>query len=102
MGTCSSEPTRNVTPYLAQALNPERLILFGSHAYGQPAADNDVALLIVMEGAERPAARATRVSRWLCPGPFPADILVRTPQEIQRRLDIGHEFVRERAHDLLE
>jgi predicted nucleotidyltransferase len=95
METDFDEQIRNVTMYLAQALNPERIILFGSHAYGQPAADSDVDLLIVMDSAERPAARAARVSRLLRPRPFPVDILVRTPQEIEHRLDIGDDFVRQ-------
>jgi predicted nucleotidyltransferase len=84
-----------VTRRLTQALNPQRIILFGSHACGQPAADSDVDLLIVMDSAERPAARATRASRLVRSRPFPMDILVRTPQEIQHRLDIGDQFIRE-------
>jgi len=80
---------------VVQVLNPQRIILFGSRAYGRPIAGSDVDLLIVMDSKERPAARATRVSRLLRPRPFPMDILVRTPEEIQRRLDIGDQFVRE-------
>jgi predicted nucleotidyltransferase len=95
METHFDEQLRDVTRRLAQALNPQRIVLFGSHAWGQPAADSDVDLLIVMDSTERPAARATRASRLLRPRPFPMDILVRTPQEIQHRLDIGDQFIRE-------
>jgi hypothetical protein len=54
-----------------------------------------VDLLIVMESNERPAARATRVSKLLRPRPFPMDIMVRTPEEIQQRLQMGDYFIRE-------
>ena len=89
------EQLANATGRLVRALNPHRIILFGSCAYGRPAAGSDVDLLIVTDSAERPAARATRVSRLLRPRPFPMDIIVRTPDEIRRRLDIGDQFIRE-------
>jgi predicted nucleotidyltransferase len=89
------EQLKDVTGRIVEALAPQRIILFGSHAYGQPNSDSDVDLLVVMESDERPAARATRVSRLLRPRPFPMDIVVRTPQEIQERLAIGDYFMRE-------
>lgn len=80
---------------LVKELDPQQIILFGSHAYGQPNADSDVDLLIVMDSHERPVVRAARVSRLLRPKPFPMDIIVRTPEEIRYRLEIGDQFVRE-------
>ncbi|MGD9101781.1 MAG: nucleotidyltransferase domain-containing protein [Anaerolineae bacterium] len=89
------ERLKDVTGRIVDAFAPQRIILFGSHAYGQPNSDSDVDLLVVMESDERPAARATRVSRLLRPRPFPMDIVVRTPQEIQERLESGDYFMRE-------
>jgi predicted nucleotidyltransferase len=86
---------KEVTRRLIEAFNPYRIIVFGSHAYGQPTPDSDVDLLIIMDSAERPAARAAQVSRLLHPRPFPMDILVRTPAEIRYRLEIGDYFIRE-------
>lgn len=80
---------------ITQAFDPQRIILFGSHAYGHPTPDSDVDLLVVMESSERPAVRAARVSRVLRPRPFPMDILVRTPDELRHRLEIGDYFIRE-------
>lgn len=85
----------DVKERIVEVFDPHRIILFGSHVYGQPTPDSDVDLLIVMESDERPAVRAARVSRLLRPRPFPMDILVRTPEEIQQRLEIGDYFVRE-------
>jgi predicted nucleotidyltransferase len=89
------ERLEDVTGRIVDAFAPQRIILFGSHAYGQPNSDSDVDLLVVMESDERPAARATRVSRLLRPRPFPMDIVVRTPQEVQERLEMGDYFMRE-------
>lgn len=80
---------------LVQAFNPESVILFGSFAYGKPTPDSDVDLLIVMDSDERPAARASQVSKLLQPRPFPMDILVRTPDEVRHRLEIGDYFFQE-------
>ncbi len=89
------ERLNEVAKQLVEAFDPQRIILCGSHAYGQASPDSDVALLIVMESDERPAARATRVSRLLRPRPFPMDLLVRTPREIKRRLEMEDQFIRE-------
>lgn len=78
---------------LVEAFNPYQIILFGSYAYGLPSQDSDVDLMIVMESQERPIARAAQVSRVLRPRPFPMDILVRTPEEIKYRLEIGNQFI---------
>lgn len=84
-----------VTRKIIEALNPQKIILFGSHAYGEPTPDSDVDILIVMESQDRPTERAVQVSRLLRPRPFPIDILVRTPEEIRQRLKIGDHFIRE-------
>jgi predicted nucleotidyltransferase len=84
-----------VTERIVEALDPQRIILFGSYARGESNPDSDVDLLVVMESDERPAARAARVSRLLRPRPFPMDIMVRTPAEIERRLEIGDYFIQE-------
>ncbi len=76
-------------------MNPEKVILFGSYAYGKPIPDSDVDLLVVMESDERRAQRAMHIERELLDVPFPMDILVRTPAEIAERLKIGDYFMQE-------
>lgn len=89
------ERLEDIKRRIIEAFEPQRIILFGSHVYGKPTGDSDVDLLIVMESEERPIVRAARVSRLLRPRPFPMDIIVRTPAEIQQRLQIGDQFIRE-------
>jgi predicted nucleotidyltransferase len=80
---------------IARELQPDKIILFGSYAYGAPTVDSDVDLLVIMETDAHGAERSWAVSRLLIPRPFPVDILVRTPQEIGRALAKGDFFIRE-------
>ncbi len=84
-----------VAQRIAQTFKPEQVILFGSYAWGQPTPDSDIDLLVVMEDSDRPARRSARIARALLDIPFPMDILVRTPEEIQHRLRIGDCFIQE-------
>ncbi len=81
---------------IVQQLQPEKIVLFGSYAYGMPTGDSDVDLLVVMQTAvSSPTKRYLRVSRLLRPRPFPVDILVKTPDEITRGLKSGDFFIKE-------
>lgn len=80
---------------IVDEFNPEKIILFGSYAYGKPTIDSDVDVLVVMPSVERPAARAAQVYKAVRGKPFPMDILVRTPQEVAQRLAIGDFFFEE-------
>jgi len=76
---------------------PEKIILFGSHAYGDPSENSDVDLLIVKETKDRPIDRRLAVRR-IVSDPrchLPIEILVLTPSEISSRLEIGDQFVKE-------
>lgn len=80
---------------MVQELQPEKIILFGSYAYGTPTPNSDVDLLVIMETEASSKERSWAVSRLLIPRPFPVDILVRTPREIERALANGDFFIRE-------
>ncbi|MBI5303008.1 MAG: nucleotidyltransferase domain-containing protein [Chloroflexi bacterium] len=80
---------------IVDEFNPEKIILFGSYAYGKPTIDSDVDLLVVMESEEHRARRGVKILNQLLDVPFPLDVLVRTPQEIQSRIDMQDYFMRE-------
>ncbi|OGO31790.1 MAG: hypothetical protein A2136_03735 [Chloroflexi bacterium RBG_16_54_11] len=86
---------QNILQRIVAGVQPEKIILFGSYAYGNPTADSDMDLLIIMDTTERPAERILAISRLLRPRPFPMDILVRTPAEIDKALEIGDSFIQE-------
>lgn len=79
---------------IAEEFQPEKIILFGSQAYGKPRPDSDVDLLVVMpfEGGYFEQAHKMRMRLGLS---LPIDLLVNTPEQLQYRLDIGDRFMRE-------
>jgi predicted nucleotidyltransferase len=73
--------------------NPEKIILFGSWAWGKPKPDSDVDLLIVKETKKNPYKRIPEARRFLRPIDSPVDVLVFTPREIEERLKEGDSFI---------
>src|SRR5215211_835772 len=80
---------------IVRELNPEKIVLFGSYAYGIPNPHSDVDLLVIMKTNASRKDRSWAVSRLLLPRPFPVDILVKTPQEIKNGLERGDFFLKE-------
>src|SRR5712692_10560763 len=78
---------------VAEKFQPEKIILFGSHAYGQPHADSDVDILVVMPAYDE-INQAVRI-RQKSDHPFPLDLIVRTPKNLRWRLEEGDWFLRE-------
>ena len=77
-------------------LKPEKIILFGSYAYGNPTPDSDVDLLVIMKTKAKEIDRYVAVSNLLYPREFPVDIIVKTPKEIQAEAKKkGNFFMRE-------
>lgn len=76
---------------------PQKVILYGSYAYGNPDRDSDIDLLIIKETTERFIDRWVTVQHILTgthPS-IPVETLVLTPQEMEKRLAIGDQFVEE-------
>ncbi len=80
---------------IVSELKPEKVILFGSYAYGAPSPHSDVDLLIIMKTRASFKDRSWAVSRLLIPRPFPVDILVKTPKEMSEALASGDFFIKE-------
>jgi predicted nucleotidyltransferase len=90
-----AETLPDVVRRIADALRPERIILFGSYAAGRPTPDSDVDLLVIMQTNLPAAQRYVAVSRLIEPRPFPVDIVVKTPDEVAAALAKGDSFVRD-------
>ena len=81
---------------VAREFRPERIILFGSYAHGQPTENSDVDVLVVMpqvrgqRNVRQAAAIRDRVR-----APFPMDVIVRSPQKIADGLAKGDGFLAE-------
>jgi uncharacterized protein len=80
---------------IAERFHPERIILFGSHARGTADEHSDVDLMILMKGkGRRVHDQDIRISLAIDFG-FPVDLLVRSPQEFERRIGWGDYFLKE-------
>lgn len=71
---------------------PEKIILFGSHAYGIPDENSDVDLLVIMKTPERLLRVAAEIAAGI-DHPFPLDIVVRTPDEVAACVRAGDSFI---------
>ena len=81
---------RRFARQVAERFQPDKIILFGSHAYGTPHADSDVDILVIMP-ARNQLDQVYKI-RLAVPAPFAMDLLVRTPHNTTRRLRDGDLF----------
>ncbi len=96
MKTISKGLLDEITRRLVEELKPEKVILFGSHAWGQPDEDSDLDLLVIVsESNELPTQRATRAHRSLRGMGVPKDILVYTRAEVERHSRVYASLVSE-------
>lgn len=80
---------------IAAVFHPQRIILFGSHAYGMPTPDSDVDVLVIMHQARRLWMRTTQKIHEKVSAGFPVDVLVRDPDFLRERLLEGDCFLQE-------
>ena len=85
---------RAVVKQIATQFKPEKIILFGSYAYGKPKPESDVDLLIVMDTPLRNSVQAAQIAR-ATDYHFGMDLLVRRPQQLAERVALGDSFLRE-------
>src|SRR5438046_2385039 len=80
---------------IAAAFKPQRIVLFGSYACGNPTEDSDVDLLITRKRwSMSPLTAAGRI-RVKSGVPFPMDLIARSEADVQRRIAGGDTFLRE-------
>ena len=75
---------------VAERFQPDKIILFGSYAYGTPNEDSDVDILVIMP-CRNQIDQAVKM-RWEISAPFPMDLIVRTPSNLGWRLEERESF----------
>ena len=83
-----NEHIQQMVELIVAQFQPEKIILFGSHARGAGTADSDVDLLVIMpvEGSKR--AKQLQIRAAVHDVHVPKDILVSRPEEFQWRKDV--------------
>jgi predicted nucleotidyltransferase len=87
--TSKTPSTAEYLPFITERIvahcDPLRVILFGSFARGEAGPDSDVDLLVVLPQVENKRQAAIEIRRVLADLPVSKDIIVTTPDEIERR-----------------
>lgn len=89
------ELLQTIVQRIIESFQPQRVVLFGSHAWGEPRPESDVDFLVVTKTLShlRPAHRRFQVKR-ICQPPFVSmDVLVYAPEEIRDRVAMGDLFL---------
>jgi uncharacterized protein len=92
--TTNQVPLRQLRAFaraVAERFDPDKIVLFGSYAWGTPGPDSDVDILVVMPTRNQ-LDQAYKI-RLAVPAPFAMDLIVRTPQNIAWRLAEGESFL---------
>jgi predicted nucleotidyltransferase len=83
MEKITEEKIKKLCQKIVKKIKPEKIILFGSFAWGKPTKDSDVDLLIIKRTKKKWLQRHLEV-RNVINGELPVDILVRTPEEVKK------------------
>jgi len=86
------ELLQTITTRIADAIQPQKIILFGSWARGERGPHSDIDLLIIQESALPRPQRYAQVRRLFWGMGIPMDILVYTPEEFVRYQSVPGSF----------
>ena len=85
---------RDVSERIARQFVPDRIILFGSYAYGDPTEHSDVDLLVVLPFEGKPYRKAAEIAAAVHAG-FPLDVIAQRPDDVDRRYRDRDPLIRE-------
>jgi len=86
---------QKIVQQIKEKYKPEKIILFGSFAWGKPTRDSDMDLLVIKKTKKDHYQRIPEVRSYLHNIDKAFDILVMTPKEIAKRLALGDFFIEE-------
>ncbi len=88
---------QSICKVIVSEFHPEKIVLFGSFAYGKPTPDSDIDLLLVMPFEGSPFHQASVILSHVIKsaGVLPMDLLVRTAEQVGERVQMGDRFIGE-------
>lgn len=86
--TAAQEKIQEMTRRIVERFDPEKIILFGSHARGSAGPDSDVDLLVVMHVRGSKREKGVEIGMALHDIRIPKDIIVTTPEEFEWRKEV--------------
>ena len=85
---------KELADQIAERFDPERIVLFGSYAYGNPGPDSDVDLLVIMHFEGKSFWKSLEIANLVNPS-FSVDLLTRRPEDAEQRYALGDPVIRE-------
>jgi predicted nucleotidyltransferase len=79
---------------IVRGFRPDRIVLFGSQARGGARLDSDVDLLVVLHNVEHRRRAAARIHAALLGIPLGKDVIVVTPDDVDRLADVAATVIR--------
>lgn len=79
-----AELLTEIVKRIVSAGDPEQIILFGSYARGDFGPDSDLDLLVIEKDVDAPRRESVRLRRALRGLLVPIDVIVATPEQIER------------------
>jgi uncharacterized protein len=83
----TQEKIKEITDKIVKEYKPEKIILFGSYAWGKPGPDSDVDLFVVKNTQEPSLKRIKSLDKLFSRREFPMDFLVYTPSELEQSIN---------------
>jgi predicted nucleotidyltransferase len=93
MQPITDEIIQEIKNRIVKGVHPEKIILFGSYAYGNPTKDSDLDLLVILPTEEPMHRRVTRIRKLLRDINVPKEIIVYTPQEVEKWKNASVAFI---------
>jgi predicted nucleotidyltransferase len=87
-----------VVQQIVEKFKPQKIILFGSYARGNPRPESDVDLLVVMNTSLKESKQSLEIRRQL-DVMFGMDLIVHTPKRLKQRVEMGDWFLRDVMKD---
>lgn len=84
---------REIGSRIVETVDPEKIILFGSYAYGKPTDKSDLDILVIMNSGLPRYRRSRSIYRCLAGLLIPKDVLVYTPEEIEEWSEVPQAFI---------
>ena len=92
----SSLHLQTIVDQIVTGFHPQKVILFGSYAYGMPTKESDLDLMVVMDAGGRPIRAAADIAAAI-DHPLPLDIIVFEPEQLRQALESEFSFATEVA-----
>ena len=83
-----------VVKQIVEKFKPQKIILFGSYAKGNPRPESDVDMLVVMDTQLKEIQQAIQICQQI-EYRFGLDLIVHTPEYLAERMKMGDWFLRD-------